>query len=89
MEYETGHSHFKQWHLYLPVCFTLILEVVHVTACLGVLGILGLFQFCLSQAQQLPVILHHKFSLFEAPDSKHSSSFSFYVFHLCKDAGLA
>lgn len=42
---------FKSNFVNLPVSFSLILEVVHVTACLGILSILGLSFFGLRQFQ--------------------------------------
>lgn len=75
-------NHVRVQCLGLPVGFTLVLEVVHVTAGLRILSVLGLSLFRLSQLQKVSMVLHDKLSLFEALGSKYPSSFSFYVFDL-------
>lgn len=72
----------ERCHLDLPVSFGLILEVVHVTACLRILSVLGLSDFSFSQVQQVSVILHDKISPFETTHSEYPSPLAVYVFDL-------
>lgn len=68
--------------LVVPVRLAEVLEVVHVAAGGGVLGVLGLPGFGVGDLQQVAVVLHHVLALLETARGEHRSALSFYVLHL-------
>ena len=65
-----------------PVGFAVVLEVVHVAAGGGVLGVLGLPPLGVGDQQQVSVVLHHVLPLLEAPRGEHPPALLLDLLHL-------
>lgn len=69
-------------NLSLPVGFAEVLEIVHVAACGWVLSIHSLSFLGISDLDEIPMILNHKFSSIKMFSSNYSSPFAIDVINL-------
>ena len=76
------HNQWKANLFHSPVCFAVVLEVVHVAAGGGVQSVLRLHPLGPVEVQQVSVVFHHKLSFGEAPGGEHAPPLVLDVPHL-------